>query len=94
MRQVNGWPVNGLTREEVASLLASPIDWRIEWCAGSDDAPAEGRGTELPEGVLERIPTRAKRRKIERGLERGTTWMFAWLDEEAAPARLQLHEGP
>lgn len=65
--------------------------WTIEWCSGSRLASMEGGGGALPDGVLERVPTRAKRRKFERGISHHRTWVFAFLTEEG---HIHFHEGP
>ncbi|MDQ1083764.1 MULTISPECIES: hypothetical protein [Microbacterium] len=88
---MNTWPEGALTREEVAKLLDDVLPWRVEWCAGSRTAPTEGRGSPLPDGVLEGIPTRAKRRKFERGKQEHRTWFFAFL---TADRRVIFREGP
>jgi hypothetical protein len=44
--------------------------------------------------VLEAVPTRAKQRKIDRGLELHKTWMFAYLIEQDGQTFLKLREGP
>lgn len=91
---MNRWPEGALSREEVSELLQSPVRWRVEWCSGSRMAPEIGRGTKLPHGVLERIPTGSKRRKFRRGLDDEKTWIFASLAEQGSETVLILHEGP
>ena len=91
---MNRWPDGALSREEVLDLLQNPIRWRVEWCAGSEEAAESGRGTELPDGVLARIPTGAKRRKFQRGLDDHKTWVFATVADADGELLLDLHEGP
>jgi hypothetical protein len=88
------WPEGAVTRDVVDDALSSSCDWHVEYCAGAQVPSASGYGRQLPDGVLERVPSRAKRRKIERGLERDKTWVFAFLLEENGKRRLHLHEGP
>lgn len=88
------WPDGAVTRDVVETALESPLRWRIEWCDGARREPTEGTGPTLPDGVLAAIPTRAKQRKIDRGLERDRTWIFAYLSDQGGHTMLDLHEGP
>lgn len=88
---MNNWPDGALTREEVSELLDATTRWSIEWCAGSRVTVTEGRGVALPDGVLHGVPTRAKRRKFERGTQEHRTWFFAFVTEDG---RIAFHEGP
>ena len=88
---MNNWPDSALTREGVSDLLDETTRWGIEWCAGSRVAPTEGRGVSLPDGVLQGVPTRAKRRKFERGTQEHRTCFFAFVGEDGS---LAFHEGP
>lgn len=88
---MNNWPRGALTREEVAKLLDEAVPWSVEWCSGSRMAPTEGRGHPLPDGVLRGVPTRAKRRTFERGVQEHRTWFHAFLTEDSG---ISLHEGP
>lgn len=87
---MNSWPEGALTRDEVERRLIAGADWRIEWCSGARLRPESGSGPDLPQGVLDRVPTRARRRKMERGSSDSRTWMFVVEDGQ----RLDFHEGP
>lgn len=91
---MNLWPDGARSREEVVDLLQNPVRWRVEWCSGSKEAPESGQGKVLPDGVLARIPSRAKRRKFQRGLNDHRTWVFATIGNENGELILDLHEGP
>lgn len=91
---MNLWPDGALSREEVVDILQSPIRWRVEWCEGSRVPSESGRGTVLPDGVLARIPSGAKRRKFQRGVDDHKTWVFATVANEDGESILDLHEGP
>lgn len=88
---MNNWPEGALTREDVPELLDDAVLWRVEWCSGSRTAPTEGRGVSLPDGVMEGVPTRAKRRKFERGLHEHRTWFSAFVTKDR---RVIFREGP
>jgi hypothetical protein len=88
---MNNWPHGALTREEVSERLDASTRWHVEWCEGSGKAPTKGLGLALPEGVLHGVPTRAKRRKFERGTQEHRTWFFAFVGEDGS---LAFHEGP
>lgn len=90
---MNLWPDGAVTRDVVEGELAASR-WRVEWCEGSGVAPVSGEGATLPAGVLERVPTRAKRRKLERGLGGGTTWMFPHVREHEGVTVIEFREGP
>lgn len=90
---VNRWPAGALTREEVSALLQEPTHWRVEWCEGARREPSEGYGVILPDGVLEGVPSRAKRRKLERGIHDRRTWFSAVVAGEGAGRLLVLREG-
>jgi len=64
---MNLWRDSYLTREEVVPLLEAGFRWSVTYCVGSDLSPIRGRGPTLPAGVLERIPRRAAKRKLQRG---------------------------
>lgn len=81
---MNNWPKGALTREEVCDLLDATTGWHIEWCEGSRVGPTEGHGVSLPGGVLHGVPTRAKRRKFERGTQEHRTWFFAFVAEDGS----------
>lgn len=70
------WPGGALTRDEVERRLRAGADWRVEWCSGGGLPAESGSGPDLPEGLLARVPTRARRRKLERGLSDHRTWVF------------------
>jgi hypothetical protein len=91
---MNLWPKGALSREEVTDLLQHSVRWQVEWCAGSRMTPESGRGKVLPEGVLSRIPSGAKRRKFQRGMHDEKTWVFAFLIDDDSGTLLALHEGP
>lgn len=88
------WPEGAVTRDVVDGALLAPVHWRVQYCAGTVPAQRSGYGTQLPDGILPRVPSRAKRRKIERGLERDTTWVFAYVTERGGERYIDLHEGP
>ncbi|MDR6971073.1 hypothetical protein [Leifsonia shinshuensis] len=88
---MNNWPDGALTREDVSEFLDETTRWHVEWCAGSGRAATEGRGVSLPDGVLNGVPTRAKRRKFERGAHDHRTWFFAFVGQDGS---LTFHEGP
>lgn len=91
---MNRWPDGALTRDEVSEAIDSGFRWRVEWCAGSRSPDASGVGAPLPDAVLERVPNGPKKRKLQRGLGDGKTWVFAFLEEDDHGRYLQLHEGP
>jgi hypothetical protein len=91
---MNLWPDGAVTREAVQEVLGTPVHWRVEYCGGARLPRATGYGRALPDGVLDRIPNRPKRRKLERGLEGDKTWMFAYLSESDGETLLSIHEGP
>lgn len=80
---MNRWPDRALSGEEVVSLLDGPVHWRVEWCAGSSARPTSGFGRVLPQGVIERVPHSAKRRKFQRGINDQRTWIFATVSDDA-----------
>lgn len=88
------WPDGAVTREAVEAALLQPIRWRVEWCDGARRDASEGFGRTLPGGVLEAVPTRAKKRKIDRGQELDKTWVFAYLRERDGERVFDLQEGP
>lgn len=83
-----------MTRDVVEDILAESTHWHIDWCEGARVPFSEGVGTMLPDGVLERIPTRAKQRKITRGGGTATTWVFAFVVDRDGRRALRLQEGP
>jgi hypothetical protein len=91
---MDSWPAGALTRDEVEDRLAAGAKWRIEWCAGGASPAVEGAGERLPGGVLEQVPTRAKRRKMQRGLQDNRTWMFVVEGGSEEDRLLEFHEGP
>ena len=64
---MNLWRDGYLTRDEVVRLLESGSRWSVTYCVGSSLPPSSGRGPTLPAGVLERVPTQAAKRKLQRG---------------------------
>jgi len=88
------WPDGALTRDEVELLLGQDCDWRVDWCAGSKQPPTNGSGPSLPSGVLERVPSRARRRKIDRGLNLDKTWVFVFETAHEGRRLLKFQEGP
>lgn len=90
---MNYLPKGERSCEEVDEALLTPTHWRLEYGEGFSVEPVEGFGTQLPDGVLSRVPSRAKRRKIERGLEQDKTSIFASLVRRDGQTRLDLFEG-
>lgn len=93
-RGMGHWPDGAASREQVEQALASPLHWHVRWCEGSGRPDTHGFGRVLPAGLLDKIPGRVKRRKIERGLHGYRTWVFAFLSERGPKRELFLHEGP
>lgn len=90
---MNNWPDGALTREEMSELLNETPRWHVEWCVGSRRAPTEGLGAPLPAGVLSGVPTRAKRRKFERGTQEHRTWFYPSLLRMAIWPSTRSHDG-
>ncbi|WP_025158715.1 hypothetical protein [Leifsonia aquatica] len=90
---MNVWPDGALTREAVSDLLHEPVRWRVEWCDGARRSPSERYGSDLPEAALQGVPTRAKRRKVERGSHDHRTWFFAFVSDADGDRILTLREG-
>lgn len=90
---MNCWPDGAVTREAVQDALSAPVRWTVEYCAGARRSLEAGSGRALPSGVMEWIPNRTKRRKLERGLEGDKTWMFADLSESDGEISLTIYEG-
>ena len=88
------WPDGAVTRDVVEDILIEPTHWHIDWCEGSREQSSEGFGQTLPDGVLDRIPTRAKQRKFGRGGGASKTWVFAFVTEREGRPSLRLVEGP
>lgn len=88
------WPKGAVTREVVEATLAKPTSWHIQWCEGGRLPVSDGFGRKLPEGVLENIPTQARRRQIERGKKLNKTYIYAFLSGTDEAPVLDLHEGP
>jgi hypothetical protein len=88
------WPDGAVTRDVVEDILVAPTHWHIDWCEGARVPSSEGFGTTLPDGVVERIPTLAKQRKMARGGGTSTTWMFAFIEDRDGRQVLRLQEGP
>lgn len=91
---MNSWPEGPLTRDEVERRLRAGADWRIEWCGGGGLPAESGSGRDLPDGVLARVPTRARRRKMQRGATDQRTWMFVVDLGRDGGHLLDFHEGP
>lgn len=85
---------NVVSREEVEDILAEPTRWRVDWCEGSGRQSTDGYGTVLPHGVLQRVPTRSKQRKFERGARSTKTWFQAFVTEVDGERTLRFVEGP
>jgi hypothetical protein len=66
------WQESFLTREEVAQQLEAGTRWVVTYCEGGKLRPVAGAGPTLPVGVLERVPTEAAKRKLQRGKGRKT----------------------
>ena len=89
--RVNRWREGYLTREEVVRLLESGCRWSIMYCVGSNLSPVSGRAGTLPAGVLERVPTQAAKRKLQRG-NGGKTYFRAEVRQAGSETVLELVE--
>ena len=88
---MNLWRDGYLTRDEVVRLLESDSRWSVTYCVGSSLPPSSGRGPTLPAGVLERVPTQAAKRKLQRG-NAGNTYFRAELRQDGSENVLTLVE--
>lgn len=87
------WRESYLLRADVERRLAEGCAGRVTYCLGGVQSSAEGSGPTLPRGVLERVPTPAAKRKIERGTAI-KTYFFVELRSDSDAVRLEFTEGP
>jgi hypothetical protein len=88
---VNPWRETYLTRDEVVRLLDAGFHWSVMYCDGSSLPPTSGHGPSLPAGVLERVPSEAAKRKLQRG-RADKTYFRAELRHEDVGAFVRLVE--
>jgi len=89
--RVKRWREGYLTRAEVVRLLQSGYRWTVTYCDVSNLSPSSGRGPTLPAGVLERVPTQAAKRKLQRG-NGGKTYFRAEVRQAGSQTVLELVE--
>jgi len=88
---VDLWRDTYLTRDEVVRLLVAGSRWSVTYCDRSRLPPSSGRGPTLPVGVLERVPTQAAKRKLQRG-KTDKTYSRAEVRHDASETVVQLLE--
>ena len=86
--------VNGLlVREQVESLLASGIRWRVSLCGMHEQIEEGSRLASFPQSILSEFPTPAAIRKLRRGGNSRPTYAFARLVEDESGRLLDVEEG-